>query len=87
MNKTPVTTFDASEAKNNFGRLLEASQRQPVSIKKHGRHVAFVISPADMHAMEDMYLGAKAKKIVGESTPIGTNESEAYLEDILHAQD
>lgn len=36
--------FDASDAKNRFGRLLDAAQSGPVRIRKNGRDVAVVLS-------------------------------------------
>lgn len=39
-------TFDATTAKNRFGQLLEASVHAPVAIERHGRVVAYVVSPA-----------------------------------------
>jgi len=34
----------AREAKNHFGRLMDAAQREPVTIEKHGRPVAVLMS-------------------------------------------
>jgi len=79
-------TFDASEAKNSFGKLLDAAQRQPVAIKRHGRHVAFVVSLADMAALEDFYLGTKARAVMKREKPLGVVASEAYLKRVLHAK-
>ena len=39
-----MKSFAATEAKTNFGALLDAAQRGPVAIKKNGRRVAFVVS-------------------------------------------
>lgn len=44
---TPPNTFDATAAKNRFGQVLAAAARGPVAIERHGRVVAYVISPAD----------------------------------------
>lgn len=43
----PRTTFDATGAKNRFGQLLEATAHGPVAIERHGRVVAWVLSPRD----------------------------------------
>ena len=43
-----METFDATAAKNNFGRLLEASARAPVAIERHGRVVAYVVGAGQM---------------------------------------
>ena len=87
MSKAVTTTFDASEAKNSFGKLIDAAQRSPVSILRRGRRVAFVISPHDMEAIEDFYLGMRAPEIMRESNSLGAKKSEAYLRKILHAKD
>ena len=82
-----TTTFAASDAKNNFGKLIDAAQRSPVSIKRRGRPVAFVISPADMEAFEDAQLGARAMEIMRTGKSLGVKASEAYLRKILNAKD
>lgn len=80
---TALKVFPASEAKNNFGRLIDAAQREPVAIEKHGRRVAFVISPADMEAMEDYYLGVHAIENIKKGGWLGIKKSEALLKSIL----
>ena len=42
----------ALEAKNRFGQLLDSAQREPVTIEKHGRPVAVVVSAEDFKDME-----------------------------------
>ena len=37
----------ASEAKQRFAALLDAVQREPVTIRRQNREVAVVLSPAD----------------------------------------
>ncbi|MDO8521731.1 MAG: type II toxin-antitoxin system prevent-host-death family antitoxin [bacterium] len=86
MSKLETVTFEASKAKNNFGKLIDAAQRRPVAISRHGRRVAFVISPADMESIEDLYLGARAMEIMQKSKSLGVKASEAYLRKILHAE-
>ena len=36
------------EAQNRFGQLLDTAQREPVTITRHGRTAAFIVSPKDM---------------------------------------
>lgn len=86
-NSNAITTFEASEAKNSFGKLLDAAQRQPIAIRRRGRRVAFVISPAEMEAIEDFYLGMKAKMIMKNSKSLGVKASEKYLKKALNAED
>ena len=86
MSKIETIAFDASEAKNSFGKLIDAAQRRPVAINRRGRRVAFVISPADMETIEDFYLGMRAMEIIRTSKSLGVKESEKYLQKILHAK-
>ena len=79
MNKIATDVFPASEAKNNFGRLIDAAQRRPVAIERHGRPVAYVISTADMEAMEDHYLGMRAIEAMQTGKLLGVKKSEAFL--------
>lgn len=39
-----MRTMTSVEAQNRFGELLDAAQREPVSITRRGRPVAFVLS-------------------------------------------
>lgn len=39
-----MKTMSAKEAKNGFGLLLDTALAEPVTIKKHGRSVAVVLS-------------------------------------------
>ncbi|MEN0651827.1 MULTISPECIES: type II toxin-antitoxin system Phd/YefM family antitoxin [Hyphobacterium] len=42
-----MRTFSAADAKNRFGELLDAAQREPVRIEKHGRATAVMVSEAE----------------------------------------
>ena len=48
------------EAQNRFGELIDAAQREPVSITRRGRTVAFVRSPADLEELIDARRGRAA---------------------------
>ena len=39
-----MKVMQASEAKNRFGELLEASASEPIAISKNGRNIRVVIS-------------------------------------------
>ena len=39
-----MSTMSANDAKARFGQLLDAAQREPVTIEKHGRPIAVVLS-------------------------------------------
>ncbi len=81
------TVFAASKAKNNFGEMIDAAQRSPVSIERHGRTVAYIVSKADMEAMEDSILGARAMEIMKREKSLGVKKTKAFLEKMLHAKD
>lgn len=80
------TTFTASDAKNQFGRLLDAARRRPITIEKNGRPVAILLSLEDYHESErvDAYWGERALKAVQEGS-IGLKQSKALHESFLHA--
>ncbi len=84
MSKT-ATMYTASNAKNNFGELIDAAQRSPVSIERRGRSVAFIISPSDMERYEDAVLGARAVAVLKKGAFLGVKRSEAFLKTITHA--
>ncbi len=46
------------EAQNHFGELLDSAQREPVTITRRGRTVAFMLSPQDM---KDLMEGRKLR--------------------------
>lgn len=82
MAKTP-TTYTASDAKNNFGELMDAAQRAPVRIEKHGRTVAFLVSKQDMERLEDAELGARAMAIIKKGDFLGVEKTKVFLDSIL----
>ena len=48
-----MKTITSVEAQNRFGELLDNAQREPVTITRRGRPVAFVVSPEDMKDLLD----------------------------------
>lgn len=48
-----MKTITSVEAQNHFGELLDNAQREPVTITRRGRPVAFVVSPEDMKDLLD----------------------------------
>ena len=46
----------AREAKTKFGELLNAAQREPVTIEKHGKPVAVMLSAEDYREFEALKL-------------------------------
>ncbi|CAG1022044.1 hypothetical protein MTYM_01448 [Methylococcales bacterium] len=51
-----MKTIASTEAKSNFGALIDAAQREPVTIEKKGRPVAVMISHLEYRAYEQMKL-------------------------------
>jgi len=48
-----MITYSSAEAQNRFGQLLDTVQREPVSITRHGRTAAFLVSERDMEELLD----------------------------------
>lgn len=46
-----MRTVSSVEAQNHFGELLDNAQREPVSITRRGRPVAFVVSSEAYRAL------------------------------------
>ena len=53
----------ALEAKNRFGELLDTAQREPVSIEKHCRPVAVMVSAEDYKQLEAFKLASLKAEI------------------------
>lgn len=53
-----MITVTSVEAQNRFGQLLDTVQREPVTITRHGRTAAFIVSPKDM----DELINARSKR-------------------------
>jgi prevent-host-death family protein len=51
-----MRTVAALEAKNRFGELLDTARREPVTIEKHGRAVAVVVSAEEYKELEALKL-------------------------------
>jgi prevent-host-death family protein len=43
-----MLTMTSVEAQNRFGQLLDAAQREPIAITRHGRTAVFIVPPQDM---------------------------------------
>lgn len=58
-----MRTIASGEAKNRFDELLDTAQREPVTIEKHGRPVAVILSAEDYEEIEAMKLEALRAKV------------------------
>ena len=84
-----MKTFAARDAKNGFGRMLDTAQAEPVTIEKHGRAVAVVLSVEEyrrLEALEDLYWSRKADEAVARGDWVGIEETERVVRDILDAE-
>jgi prevent-host-death family protein len=59
-----MITVTSVEAQNRFGRLLDAVQREPITITRNGRTAAFIVSPQDMEDLTNAR--SKRSKAVAE---------------------
>jgi len=60
-----MITVTSAEAQNRFGQLLDTVQREPVTITRHGRTAAFIVSPQDMQDLRDAQT-SKRQGVVAE---------------------
>ena len=84
-----MKTFAAKDAKNGFGRLLDTALAEPVTIEKHGRAVAVVLSVEEyrrLEALEDIHWSGMADEAVARGDWLGIEESERLVKDILDAE-
>lgn len=49
-----MNIWNASDAKNRFGQLLDVARSEPVRIQKNGRDVAVVLSPEEFQRLTEM---------------------------------
>lgn len=49
-----MITLTSVEAQNRFGQLLDTVQREPVTITRHGRPAAFIVSAQDMQELQEL---------------------------------
>jgi len=54
-----MITVTSVEAQNRFGQLLDTVQREPVTITRHGRTAAFMVSPQDMQDLRNAQISKR----------------------------
>jgi len=88
-----MKSYTASDAGRGFGQLLDAAQREPVTITKNGRAVAMMLSASDdsMIAalegfLEERYWGERIAD-AERGGYIGVEESNRILSEALNAKD
>ena len=73
----------AKEAKTHFGELLDSAQREPITIEKHGRAVAVVLSTQEYNEMKRAQL--RAELAIGEEQANRGEFAEDYsLEGLIN---
>lgn len=48
-----MVTITSVEAQNRFGQLIDMAQRETITVTRHGRTAAFIVSPRDMEELLD----------------------------------
>ena len=83
-----MLTLGAREAKNEFGRLLDAAQSEGVLIEKKGRPVAVVLSIKEYQLLEDAQdkLWEMLAKTSETEGLISEKESEDFLKSLRDAE-
>lgn len=57
-----MITVTSVVAQNRFGQLLDTVQREPVTITRHGRTAAFLVSPQDMQDLQALQVARSQNK-------------------------
>ena len=77
------------EAQNRFGQLLDMARREPVTVTRHGRPAAFIVSPQDMEELLDVR--ARRSKAVAaleawraRAEPLATPAARALSEEDIN---
>ena len=81
------------EAQNRFGQLLDMARREPVTVTRHGRPAAFIVSPQDMEELLDVRvrrskavdaLEAWSARARALTTPAAAELSEDDINRLVH---
>ena len=87
--------FAAHDAKARFGTLIDAARREPVTIERHGRAVAVIISKEEFDEIEAMrleHLRAEVQKGLEASDQsdvidVDEDDLEAFVDTIMIGAD
>ena len=63
-----MRTMTAVEAKNSFGKFLEATHREPVSVTKNNREIAALFSMEDLRSLAESFLAEPLKAEVADGS-------------------
>lgn len=73
-----MLTMTSLAAQNQFGTLIDASQRQPVTVTRHGRPVAVVISYEE-YTQRAKTIPYEVAKLISESYPLRGQDAAASV--------
>lgn len=79
-----MKAISAKDAKNKFGEMLDTVQREPVTIEKHGRAVAVVMSAHEYQEMKLERLRAKLAVGKGQLDRGEGTEGETFFAQLLN---
>lgn len=85
-----MRTMAAREAKNRFGELLDTAQREPVTIEKHGRAVAVLLSAQDyedLEAVKRERLRAELQKGIDDLDAGRSVDGETFFDELIGERD
>lgn len=76
-----TTVMNSTEARENFGSLINKAQREPVQIERHGKPVAVVLSIEDFNLLSEAVAekGEAYQKAFSEATGSVFTESDNVL--------
>lgn len=74
-------TLSSSEVQNTFGLVIEKSQREIVSVTRHGRIATLIMSPEVL----DDYVDARLAMYSAEEGFVSDEETSRFLESIRNA--
>lgn len=87
-----MITMTSVEAQNRFGQLLDTVQREPVTITRHGRPAAFIVSAQDMQDLQEVRrlkavaaFEAWSAQAGKEASPDTTQLSDEDINRMVHA--
>ena len=79
-----LSSIEATEAKNNFGALIERAQREPVVILRHGRQSSVIMNAQEFaHYREYKLQKLREQLAVGEEQVNKGEFSDATPEEIM----
>lgn len=77
-----MITMTSLDAQNQFGTLIDTSQRQPVTVTRRGRPVAVVLSYQD-YVQRSKTIPAGVAKYISENFALRGPEAQAALQKLF----